>query len=86
MLFLFWITASIVIGYVASTKGRSGLGWFLFSLFLSPLLGGFAVAFMPRITRQESLKTQLKNADQAKKKGLLNEEEYLALRKKIIES
>ncbi len=38
-LFIFWIVFSIAIGILASNRGRSGFGWFVFSVFLSPLFG-----------------------------------------------
>jgi hypothetical protein len=41
---IFWILASVAVGIWGSNKGRSGFGWFLFSLLLSPLLGALFVA------------------------------------------
>ena len=38
-IFIFWILFAIVIGWIATTKGRSGIGFFLLSIFISPLLG-----------------------------------------------
>ena len=38
-LFILWIAFSIMAAYVASNKGRSGFGWFMLSLCLSPLIG-----------------------------------------------
>lgn len=43
-IFVGWIVFSIVAGWVASSKGRSGFGVFLLSLILSPLVG-LIVAF-----------------------------------------
>lgn len=40
ILVLFWIGFSIAVGVGASNKGRSGGGWFLLSLLISPLLAG----------------------------------------------
>lgn len=37
--FLIWITLSFIAGYIASQKGRSGVGFFFLSVFLSPLVG-----------------------------------------------
>lgn len=34
-----WIVGSIIAGVIANNKGRSGIGFFLLSLVLSPLLG-----------------------------------------------
>ena len=38
-LFILWIAFSIMAAYVAFNKGRSGFGWFMLSLCLSPLIG-----------------------------------------------
>ena len=34
-----WLFLSLIAGYIAANKGRSGAGFFLLSLFLSPLIG-----------------------------------------------
>jgi len=39
MYFIFWILLSILVGVFASSKKRSGVGWFFISLFISPLIG-----------------------------------------------
>lgn len=41
--FIVWLCLSIAIGVAASNKGRSGAGFFLLSLLLSPLVGGVFV-------------------------------------------
>ena len=38
-LFVLWIAFSIMAACVASNKGRSGFGFFIFSLCLPPLIG-----------------------------------------------
>lgn len=38
-LFLVWFFLSIAVGVYASNKGRSGFGFFLLSLLISPLIG-----------------------------------------------
>jgi RNA polymerase subunit RPABC4/transcription elongation factor Spt4 len=38
-LFIFWFGLCVAVAILASKRGRSGFGWFLFSFFLSPLLG-----------------------------------------------
>jgi hypothetical protein len=43
MLF-FWFLGAIAVGVFASNRGRSGFGWFLLSLIISPLLGLLFVA------------------------------------------
>lgn len=46
----FWLVFSGVVAAVASHRGRSGFGWFCFSLFLSPLIGLVAVLCLDRKT------------------------------------
>ena len=36
--FIFWILLSILVGVFASSKKRSGGGWFFISIFISPLI------------------------------------------------
>lgn len=44
---LFWIPLCIAVGMFASIRrNRSGFGWFLFSFFLSPVLGFIFVAIL----------------------------------------
>lgn len=38
-IFLLWLAFSIIAGIIASNKGRSGFGFFLLSVALSPLIG-----------------------------------------------
>ncbi len=38
-IFIFWLFFSIIAGVIASNKGRSGFGFFLLSVILSPLIG-----------------------------------------------
>lgn len=40
---VFWISAAIVVGIIGRHRGRSGFGWFLLALLLSPLLAGVLV-------------------------------------------
>ena len=41
-----WIVLAIVCGAAASTKKKSGLGWFFLALVISPLLTLVILAFM----------------------------------------
>jgi len=43
-IFLLWVGLSILAGWIASNKGRSGFGFFLLSIVLSPLIGLIAAA------------------------------------------
>lgn len=44
-MFLGWLILAILVGVYANTKGRSGLGFFLIAVILSPLVG-FIIALV----------------------------------------
>lgn len=43
-----WLVFAVVVGVAANSRGRSGFGWFLLSLLLSPLIGIILVLVMPK--------------------------------------
>lgn len=43
MIVVFWVLLAIVVGYAGSTRGRSGFGWFLLALLISPLIAAFVL-------------------------------------------
>ena len=45
-----WIILAGFIGAAASARGRSGIGWALLSLLLSPILAGLLLLLFPSIT------------------------------------
>jgi hypothetical protein len=47
-----WIGLSLVAGVIAAHKGRSGVGFFLLALLLSPLIGLLAAAVATPDTHQ----------------------------------
>src|ERR1051326_8281307 len=47
-IFIFWFVFSIVVGVIAAARGRSGLGYFLLSLIITPLLAVILVALLPK--------------------------------------
>ena len=50
----FWIVSAIIVGIVANSRGRSGIGWFfLSSLLLSPLLGLILVLCLTNLRKQK---------------------------------
>lgn len=54
-LLLIWLPACFVVAYVANQKGRSGVGFFVLSFFLTPLIGFLAVIALPRVERKPFL-------------------------------
>jgi hypothetical protein len=59
-LFFFWLIFAIVVGAVASARGRSGPGWFLLSMIISPLLGVILVALLPSRRGEPTYDTHVK--------------------------
>ena len=47
-LFVLWFGLCIAVGLLASKRGRSGIGWFLFAFILSPILGFIFVLVLER--------------------------------------
>lgn len=44
-----WVVLSFVAGLIAAVKGRSGFGYFLLSLVLSPLVGLLLAIALPKV-------------------------------------
>ena len=64
--FIGWFVLSVLVGIYADNKGRSGWGFFLLSLFLSPLIGGIAaIVALPKKSVQDE--RQLADSDDLKK-------------------
>ena len=49
-IFIFWFLFSIAVGILGSNRGRSGIGWFLISVIVSPLLGLIFLLVMRNLT------------------------------------
>lgn len=58
---IFWVVLSIAVAVFASNKGRSGFGWFLFSLLLSPLLGFIFVAVSSNLKQEQAAAQELRD-------------------------
>lgn len=50
MIFIFWLVFAILVGVFASSKGRSGVGFFFLAVLLSPLIA-FIIALIVRPIR-----------------------------------
>jgi len=44
-----WVVFSVIVAIIAANRGRSGFGWFVLSLLLSPLLMGILVLALGRV-------------------------------------
>ncbi|SNS35406.1 hypothetical protein SAMN05216374_0947 [Tardiphaga sp. OK246] len=56
-IFLVWLVFAVLVGVAASARGRSGLGWFILSVILSPLLGLLFVLVLPNLRHEDLLRT-----------------------------
>ena len=54
-LVFFWTALSIAAGFHAQNRGRSGVGWALFAVFLSPLLAFVFLAVLPKLEDDDVL-------------------------------
>ena len=45
---LFWLMFAIVVGIIANSRNRSGFGWFLLSVLITPVLALILVLCLPR--------------------------------------
>jgi hypothetical protein len=43
-----WIGLAVVVGVAANSRGRSGFGWFVLAVVISPLLAGLLVLALGR--------------------------------------
>jgi hypothetical protein len=85
--FLFWLILSIVAGAYANSKNRSGFGWFLLSIILSPIITLIILAILSnRTTPPKSLEARLGEIAELRDKGTITQDEYELKRKAIIES
>jgi hypothetical protein len=59
---IIWLILTFVIGVAAERRGRSGFGWFLLALFLSPLVAGILLAVFPDKNLRALLEEPRRNA------------------------
>jgi hypothetical protein len=45
----FWFMFAVIVGVLASGRGRLGFGWFLLACIISPLIAGLLVLVLPRL-------------------------------------
>jgi hypothetical protein len=51
-----WFIFAVIVGVAASSRGRSGFGFFILSLVFSPLIGIILVMAMPNVKHEDLLK------------------------------
>lgn len=48
-IFLVWVVFAVIVAIAASGRGRSGFGWFLLAVFISPLLAFILLLVLPKV-------------------------------------
>ena len=83
-----WIVFSFIVMSYASSKGRSGCGWFIFSIMFSPLIGFIIVAILGETDEQhiETLKkdmavTEALEKEKSEKEGMTQDKAIAELKK-----
>jgi hypothetical protein len=85
----FWVILALVVGYGATRKGRSGVGWFLLSVLVSPLIAGILLIIVGQSStrvvapRPDHVATLTSLAD-LHDRGILSDEEYEAKRTEVL--
>jgi hypothetical protein len=54
-IFIFWLVFAFLVGIAASSRGRSGAGWFILAVIISPLLGILFVLVLPNLKHEALL-------------------------------
>lgn len=54
--FFFWVIFSLFVAAIANSRGRSGFGWFIVSILISPLISVIILALMTNLATQPSSK------------------------------
>lgn len=68
MIFVFWLLLAYAVGVAAGSGGRSGFGWFIQSVFLSPLIGIILVLVLPDLRHERLIASVVEKRD-GKAKG-----------------
>lgn len=54
---IFWLVLAILVGVFAGSKGRSGFGYFLLAILLSPLIGFIIVLILSPVLKNTEAKS-----------------------------
>lgn len=77
-IFFGWLVFSILVGVLADTRGRSGLGFFFLSAFLSPLVGLIVVLVIQDLAKEAKGKEERRRERERQERE--HEEQMEALR------
>jgi hypothetical protein len=60
---VFWLLLAFVVAIAAGSRGRSGAGWFILSVILSPLIGLILVLVLPNLRHERLMAGLAKSRD-----------------------
>jgi hypothetical protein len=69
-IFIIWLVFAFLVGIAASSRGRSGAGWFLLAVIISPLIAILFVLALPNLKHQELLARLAKTEPPLPRPGL----------------
>jgi hypothetical protein len=80
--FLVWVLFAVLVGVLASNRGRSGLGWGLLSLLLSPILCGIILLVIADLAKEEQHEYSKRREEEkrAEERQREHEKQILALK------
>jgi hypothetical protein len=55
-IFIAWLVFAFLVGIAASSRGRSGAGWFILAVIISPLIAILFVLALPNLKHEALLK------------------------------
>jgi hypothetical protein len=62
-IFVFWLLLALVVGIAAGSRGRSGFGWFILAVILSPLIGLILVLVLPNLRHERLIASAAESRD-----------------------
>lgn len=84
-MWLLWVIFCVGVGAFASKKGRSGLGWFLLSLLISPLISAIILACLKDLNVESDVQ-QIKMEQQQVKDRIASDERFYEYRFSRVEN
>ena len=65
-IFILWPLLALVVAAAAQSRGRSGLGWFILAVVLSPLVGLILVQLLPNLRYERLIASLAVGPDDAR--------------------
>jgi len=86
-----WFIFCIIVGAIASNRGRSGIGWFFLAFLISPIISLILVLILSplksvqgQIKEPSDIAEEISKLHDLKTKGILTEEEFNNQKSKLL--